>query len=98
MTCRVAIALFLLSQLPTASGAPPAKKAAPPVENDFYHMISFPLPPEVVLEVGGLDWLDKEQTRLLVCTRRGEVWRIENVYTDAPALAGQRIKKKDGDG
>jgi hypothetical protein len=85
------IVLFLSCRLNAVS-------AAPPVENDYYRMISFPLPPDVVLEVGGLDWLDKEQTRLLVCTRRGEVWRMENVYADPPASAGQKIKAKDGAG
>src|SRR5262245_13121382 len=74
------------------------KSRKPATENDYYRMISFPLPPDVVLEVGGLDWLDKEKTRLLACTRRGEVWRIENVYTEAPALEGKRIAVKGKDG
>lgn len=60
-----------------------------PTENDFYRMISFPLPDDVVLEVGGLDWLNKEKTRLLACTRRGELWVVDNVYTDQPVLESE---------
>ncbi len=77
----------------------PALHAAPPAgENDYYRLISFPLPEDVVLEVGGLDFLDKEKTQLLACTRRGEIWRIENVYTEEPALAGKPIKVVDREG
>jgi hypothetical protein len=59
--------LVVLVSLLAASGAlfspalmaqPKAKK--PPVEDDYYRMISFPLPDDVVLEVGGLDWRDKD--------------------------------------
>ena len=57
-----------------------------PTEDDYYRMVTIPLPKDVVLEVGGLDWLDKQKTRLLACTRRGEVWLIDNPYADAPTL------------
>ena len=45
-----------------------------------------PLPEEAVFEVGGLDWLEKEKNRLLVCTRRGEVWVVDNPYAVPPTL------------
>jgi hypothetical protein len=61
-------------------------------------MIDFPLPPDVVLEVGGMGWLDTQQTRLAACTRRGELWVLDNVYTDTPGLAGQKVKVKDAQG
>ncbi len=70
----------------------------PPTEEDYYRLVTFPLPEDVVLEVGGLDWLDKEKTRLLACTRRGELWVIDNVYTNQPALEGQKLKVKVKDG
>lgn len=40
-----------------------------------------PLPPEVVLEVGGL--VLRGQT-LFVATRRGEVWQLDGVDSPAP--------------
>lgn len=60
--------------------------AAPPTEDDYYRLIHFPLPDDVVLEVSGLEWLDADRTKLLVCTRRGELWLVENAYADTPAL------------
>ena len=47
------------------------------------------------MEAGGLDWLDKEKTRLVACTRRGEVWIIDNPYADPPALAKPANEKDD---
>jgi hypothetical protein len=55
-----------------------------PTEEDYYRMVTIPLPQEAVLEVGGLEWLDDAQQRLLACTRRGELWVIDNAYADAP--------------
>ncbi len=69
-----------------------------PTEDDYYRLLSFPLPDDVVLEVGGIDWLDEQKTRLLACTRRGELWVIDNVYTDQPLLEGQKVKVKDETG
>jgi len=45
-------------------------------ENKFYALTSIPIPEDVFLEVGGMDFDD--QGRLAVCTRRGEVWIVEN--------------------
>lgn len=73
-------------------------KKTPVTENDYFRLISIPLPEDVVLEVGGLDWLDKEMTRLAVCTRRGELWQIDNLYQNEPALAGKLLKVKTADG
>ena len=44
-------------------------------------IVDVPQPKDVVLEVGGL--LPRGQT-LFVCTRRGEVWRIDDAYSKAP--------------
>ncbi|MGE3809154.1 MAG: hypothetical protein AB7K24_31200, partial [Gemmataceae bacterium] len=67
----------------------PGQKKQNPTEEDYYHLITFPLPEDVVLEVGGLDWLDEKKERLMVCTRRGELWVCDNVYVDPPQLPGQ---------
>lgn len=69
-----------------------------PKEEDYYRLTTIPLPDDLVLEVGGLDWLDREQTRLLACTRRGELWVIDNVYADQPVLAGAKVKVQDDQG
>ncbi|MEK6235763.1 MAG: hypothetical protein N2C14_13730 [Planctomycetales bacterium] len=88
------VSLVLAAFLSRAAG----QEQKPPVEDDVYRMTTFPLPEDVALEVGGLDWLDKERTRLLACTRRGELWVIDNVYADQPALAGQKLKIKNEQG
>jgi len=69
-----------------------------PTEDDYYRMTTFPIPDDITLEVGGLAWLDQEQTRLLACTRRGELYVIDNVYADEPALVGQTLKIKNEKG
>ena len=75
-----------------------AQQPKAPTENDYYRMVTFPLPDGLVLELSGLGWLDKEQTRLIACTRRGELWLIENPYSDQPALTGQKINVTDAAG
>lgn len=82
----------LLAQGKKDKSAPIAGK-----EEDYYRIIPFPLPDDVVLEVGGLDWLDKGKTRLAAATRRGEIWVIDNVYVDAPKIdRDQAVKDKKG--
>ena len=55
---------------------PRADSARVPTENDYYRMVTLPIPEHVVLEVGGLETLP--DGRLAVATRRGEVWLVEN--------------------
>lgn len=50
-----------------------------PAEADFYPVIGVEPPEEVVLEVGGIALL--ADGRPLVCTRRGEVWLLDNAYS-----------------
>jgi hypothetical protein len=50
-------------------------------EAKFYKLSTIPLPPECVLEVGGLAF--RPDGKLLACTRRGEVWLIENPTSDS---------------
>lgn len=51
-----------------------------PTESDYYSIIDIPIPEEISLEVGGMDMLP--DGRLAVCTRRGEVWLIEDPYQE----------------
>ena len=54
-------------------------------EADYYSVENFSPPSGEVIEVGDLDF-DSEGV-LYLCTRRGRVWRIENVLADDPAEA-----------
>ncbi|MBL7794782.1 MAG: auracyanin family protein [Saprospiraceae bacterium] len=49
-----------------------------PTENDYYKIVTLPLPEGLVLEVGGLATLPNGN--IAASTRRGEVWVIENPY------------------
>lgn len=53
-------------------------EADPEKEDDFYKLISLPVPEDVILEVGGMATLP--DGGLAVCTRRGEVWIVNNPY------------------
>jgi hypothetical protein len=62
--------------------------APPPVaagESKFYAMSTFTPPKDCLLEVGGLAF--RPDGKLLVCTRRGEIWLIENPTAKDPAEA-----------
>ena len=50
-------------------------------EDDYYKLITLPVPDDVILEVGGMATLPDGS--LAVCTRRGEVWIVSN-----PAISG----------
>jgi cytochrome c551/c552 len=52
----------------------------PMAEDDYYRIITVPTPEGVLLEVGGVATLP--DGRIAVCTRRGDVWIIENAYME----------------
>jgi len=52
----------------------PASKPTP--ESKHYRIVTLPVPKDCVMEVGGLDF--RPDGKLLACTRRGDVWLIEN--------------------
>lgn len=56
--------------------------AKPATEEDFYSIVTLPVPEGVALEVGGLALLPNGT--LAASTRRGEVWLIENPYGSNP--------------
>ena len=55
-----------------------ALQATVSTEDDFFPITSLEIPESIVLEVGGIALLP--DGRPLVCTRRGEIWRLENAY------------------
>lgn len=58
-------------------------------EEDFYKIITVPIPEGVELEVGGMTFLPDDA--LAVCTRRGEVWKISNPYMKNGTLPRFRL-------
>src|SRR4029079_9587164 len=52
-------------------------------ENEYYRQVAIPIPPDVTLEAGALENLP--DGRLAACTRRGDVYFIENALSDPPA-------------
>jgi hypothetical protein len=50
-------------------------------EATYYKLSTIPLPPDCILEVGGLAF--RPDGKLLACTRRGEVWLIDNPTSDS---------------
>ncbi|MCG8328740.1 MAG: plastocyanin/azurin family copper-binding protein [Chitinophagales bacterium] len=49
-----------------------------PGEEDYYKIITLPIPQNIVLEVGGM--LTLPNGNIAVSTRRGEVWIVDNPY------------------
>lgn len=47
-------------------------------ESEYYQITNVPIPEGIILEVGGLAFTDEDQ--LGVCTRRGDVWIIDDPY------------------
>ncbi|MBC8114783.1 MAG: hypothetical protein H7062_10425, partial [Candidatus Saccharimonas sp.] len=60
------VSLFALGLIVLSARAGAQDK--PPVENDFYRLISFDIPKEIMLEAGGIELLPGGS--LAVCTRR----------------------------
>jgi hypothetical protein len=52
-------------------------------EARYYPVTTFPTPKECVLEVGGLAF--RPDGKLLVCTRRGEIWLVESPGSEKPS-------------
>ena len=57
----------------------------PSTEREYYGVMSYPVPEEIALEVGGIAFL--ADGRPAVSTRRGEVFVIENAYDEPPVHA-----------
>jgi glucose/arabinose dehydrogenase len=74
-------AATLRAESPTPSPQPPTP-ARLPTEDDYYPMLRMPIPPQAYLEAGGLEWM--ADGRLAVCTRRGEVWIVDNPTAAGP--------------
>ena len=80
---HVALALVLLASVHGQEPASPGPSPAPvgPLDDRFVEIVDLPLADHVVLEVGGFV---ERAGSLFVCTRRGEVWRIDDPKSAAP--------------
>jgi cytochrome c551/c552 len=61
---------------------PQSSTLNPPTEDDYYRIIKVPAPEGSVLEVGGIAPLPNGD--LAICTRRGDVWIVENPSSSNP--------------
>lgn len=62
----------------------------PQIDEGDYYRVDYLTPPEgVVMEVGGMDFLP--DGRLVVSTRRGQVWMVENPLAENPAAASFQL-------
>jgi glucose/arabinose dehydrogenase len=72
--------------LSIAQVAVPQAKAAAPDESDYYKVDYLVPPPGAVIEVGGMDFTS--DGRLVISTRRGQVWIVDKPLADDPTQAG----------
>lgn len=70
--------IISLATLCTGLNIQAQKNNKTPQEDDYYRIFTMQLPEDVLLEVGGLTTLP--DGGIAVCTRRGDVWTIENPY------------------
>lgn len=76
--------IFLLVLLSLAANRGFAQAANAVNEEQYYRIKKVAIPVNIALEVGGLAFDDKQ--RLAACTRRGEIWIIENPASSTPSF------------
>ena len=62
-----------------------AQDTIPPAEDDFYPLTRFQIPQGIVLEAGAIEPLP--DGTLAIATRRGDIYRVSNAWSDDPAAA-----------
>ena len=82
------IALLLATEV---RGADPGPK---PKEEDYTKILTFEPPPDVVLEVGALEWMP--DGKLAVSTRRGEIYMVSNPLASDPAKESKFFRYAHG--
>ncbi|MEY3405416.1 MAG: hypothetical protein RL161_846 [Bacteroidota bacterium] len=66
--------LILLILVPLVNGIAQSRRM--PIEDDYYKIITLPVPEGILVEAGGVATMP--DGRVAVATRRGDVWMIEN--------------------
>ena len=75
--------LLCVAAAPATAQSGPGATPQSTFEDRYYRIFTVPVPEGVVLEVGGLAALPGR--RLAVATRRGEVWTVDDPYSEAGA-------------
>ncbi|HLQ36506.1 MAG TPA: hypothetical protein VK348_01805 [Planctomycetota bacterium] len=78
------VTLMLWSMVMALAPQDPPSPAVLAADAPFVDILDLPAPKGVVLEVGGILCRGQE---LLVCTRRGEIWRVQDAYGKAPKFS-----------
>ncbi len=69
---------FIISILIASAIVAQSVDSAGVSEKDYFKIVTVPIPADIMLEVGGLKTLP--DGRLIITTRRGELWLVENPY------------------
>jgi hypothetical protein len=77
---RIGLMVLIAAAVPAR-----AQDKKPSIEDEYYKLLRFDIPPGEVLECGGLDFLP--EGKLAVGTRRGEIWLIDNATAADPKQA-----------
>jgi glucose/arabinose dehydrogenase len=81
---RILLALAILFNFGSSLHAQ-SKKSALPAEDDYYPVLRYQVPENVVLEPGAIEMLP--DSKVAVASRRGEIWLIDNAYDMDPNKA-----------
>src|SRR5688500_6611658 len=82
MVKRTLIAAFLFAASAVTPALAQPKSAA---EDEYYKILTLPIPDDLVLEVGGIEMMP--DGKVAVATRRGDVYIIDNAFEDPPKKA-----------
>lgn len=77
------LALLLAATIGSLLPVPRVAAADPPKEEDFYKILTFKIPDEVVLEGGGLEMMS--DGKLAISSRRGDIYMVEHPFAENPA-------------
>ena len=89
------VAGMLAGGLTVSLEVAPAADTPPAVQQDFWRVEPVPTPPDVVLEVSGLEWIPaapgEAGDRLAVASRRGDIWLATGVEGELAQVRWQRF-------
>ncbi len=77
--------MFMMTMMFVSSLLTVAVLSAPPTESDYWRIDTVQAPESIVLEAGGL--LPHDDHRIMACTRRGEVWIIDQPWSKEPKFS-----------
>ena len=86
--------LLAVAVLPGVALAADPKPREKEKEEDFYKILTFKIPDDVVLEAGALELMP--DGKLAVATRRGEIYMVEKPFSDDPAKDARFVRYAHG--